>query len=70
MSSGIEDASDNFGSGIMCCVSTAAAHVFLSSLELYSICTPQAAALSQNTRKAVVQQTFSRIFFFFFQKGN
>ena len=64
MSSGIADASDSFGSGVVCCACTAAAHGSPSSLELYSICTPQAAALSQNTRKAVVQQTFSRIFFF------
>ena len=63
MSSSIKDTSYNFGSDIMCCVSNAAAHVFLYSLCFYLICTPQAAALSQNTRKAVVQQTFSRIFF-------
>lgn len=45
INSDIEDASDHCGSGTMCCIFTAAAHVFLSSLHLFfSVCTPQAAA--------------------------
>lgn len=42
------------------CILSAAARAFFSSL-----CRFPAAAVSQNSRKAVVQQTFSRIFFVF-----
>lgn len=37
MSSGIEEASDSFVSGVMCCLSTAAAHGFLISITLFNM---------------------------------
>lgn len=51
INSDIEDASDNFGSGIMCCLFTAAAHASLSFLDLCSICTRRTRAVLSLKKK-------------------
>lgn len=65
-----KNTSGDFGSDIIGWDPNASLHTLLFPLHLYSILTPQAAAVFPKNRKAIVQQTVSRIFFvvFFLRK--
>lgn len=65
-----KNTSGDFGSDIIGWDLNASLHTLFFPLHLYSILTPQAAAVFPKNRKAIVQQMVSRIFFvvFFLRK--